>query len=222
MCFSTEASFAAALVLGSAGGITLKNSPSTSYFFLAAIPFIFALQQLSEGFVWLHFSQGMGSQFMFNNAQRAFLIFAFLVWPIWIPLSLAAVEKIYWRRILLILLLISGIILSTLNFLAALHQEISVKIINKSLQYIGQVPSQTFAYPLIILLPCFLSSLKNIWIYGVVIALSYLAADYFYTVNFVSVWCFFAAIASLSVYKIVKDNQEMPKEGLSKKTNTLS
>lgn len=207
MCFSTEASFTAALVLGSTGAVTLKNCSSRSQFFLTAIPFLFALQQFSEGLIWLHFSQGIESPSLFFSGQRAFLIFAFLVWPIWIPLSLAVIERQPWRRNLLYLNLACGAGLSLVNLTYGLHQDISVQVVNHSLHYSGQVPSQTYLYPLIVLLPCFLSSLKHINIFGLLTVISYLTADYYYEENFVSVWCFFAAIVSLFIYKIVKDNQ---------------
>ena len=207
MCFSTEASFTAALVLGATGGMTLKNSSFRSQFFLAAIPLLFAFQQLSEGTIWLHISQNIGSNTLFINAQRTFLIFAFLVWPIWIPLSFAAVEQVPWRRYLLYLNLACGTALVLLNLSFAANQNPSVQVVNHSLQYIGIAPSQNLIYPLIVLLPCFLSSLKSVWIFGIFILFAYMIADYFYETTFVSVWCFFAAIVSLSIYKILKDNQ---------------
>lgn len=212
MCFSTEASFTAALVLGAAGGVTIKNSSSTSYFFLAAIPMLFALQQLSEGFVWLHFTEKLGSGNLFFNAEKAFLMFAFLIWPIWIPLALAAVEPHPYRRFLLYLNLGCGMILSLMNFSYGFQQEITVRVVNHSLQYGGQIPPQTYVYPLIVLLPCFISSLKNVWVFGSLVTISYFAAEYFYSTTFVSVWCFFAALVSLSVIKIIKDNQQLPEK----------
>ncbi len=207
MCFSTEASFTAAVLLGATGGATLKATSSRSQFFLAAIPFLFALQQLSEGLVWLHLSYQIGSNTLFFNAQRSFLMFAFLIWPIWIPLSLTVLEQVSWRRSLLYLNLACGIVLSTVNLFYGLHSDPSVHVINHSLQYLGKVPAQSFIYPLIVLLPCFLSSLKSVRWFGVLTLMSYFVADYFYSVTFISVWCFFAAIISLSVYKILKDNR---------------
>lgn len=207
MCFSTEASFSAALVLGAMGGITMKNCSSRSQFFLAAVPFLFAIQQFAEGILWLQLSHHQGSDIILRNAQWIFLSFAFLIWPIWVPLSLVAVEKVGWRRLIIAIDLACGIALSLLNLSYAVQQETSVRIVNHSLQYIGNVPEQTLIYPIIVLLPCFLSSIKNMWMFGVIVAMGYIAADYFYNTTFVSVWCFFAAIASVLNYKILKDNQ---------------
>jgi hypothetical protein len=207
MCFSTEASFTAALFLGAAGGLTLKNTSSRSQFFIAAIPLLFAIQQFSEGLVWLYLSHHIGSHDLFINAERAFLTFAFLVWPIWIPISFALIEPVTWRRMLLFVNLYCGLALSILNLTYAMREDISVQVVNHSLQYIGHIPEQGNIYPLIVMLPIFLSSLKNVWIYGLLIVMSFAIADYYYTSTFTSVWCFFSAIVSLFVYKIVKDNQ---------------
>lgn len=209
MCFSTEASFTAAFILGATGGATLKSSTSRSQFFLAAIPLLFALQQLSEGLVWLHLSENIGSQTLFINAQRSFLMFAFIIWPIWTPLSLAMLEQVPWRRRMLFFNLACGVALSALNLFYGLKQEPNVHVVHHSLQYLGKLPSQAITYPLVVLLPCFLSSLRGVLSFGIIVTISFFIADYFYTATFTSVWCFFAAIVSLSIYKILKDNQAL-------------
>ncbi|MDP1879665.1 MAG: hypothetical protein Q8K60_01835 [Parachlamydiaceae bacterium] len=206
MCFSTEASFTAAAGLGIVGILTLKKCKSKSLYFLASIPLLFAIQQLSEGFLWLHFNQLIDSKIFFKKSISFFLIFAFLIWPIWIPLSLYLPEKIQWRRILIGLNLFCGIILAAVNLYYSLQQDINVQLINHSIQYLGNTPSQYYIYPVVVLLPFFLSSLRNAWIFGILTALAFIVAEYYYMETFVSVWCFFAAIVSLSIYKIVKDN----------------
>lgn len=207
MCFSTEASFSAAAILGAAGGLTLRNASSKSQFFLAAIPLLFAIQQFSEGLVWLHLTKNIGSDIFFTNAERSFLTFAFLIWPLWIPLSFALIEPISWRRSLLFINLYCGIGLSALNLTYAMKEPISVTIVNHSLQYQGHVPEQMILYPVIVMLPTFLSSLRNSWIYGCLVLAAFVVAYYNYEANFTSVWCFFSAIVSVFIYKLIKNNQ---------------
>lgn len=207
MCFSTEASFTAAIVLGGMGYATSKSIPSKQYYFLAIIPLLFALQQLNEGFIWYNFAYHALPKSWLQLAVHIYLVLAFLIWPIWIPMALFATEMISWRRLIIGIDLIAGIGLSCLNFSYALKQDAAVQIINHSIQYLGHVPDQTLLYPCIVLLPCFLSSLKNISIFGLLVAAGYILADYFYQTTFVSVWCFFSAIVSLLLYKILRDNQ---------------
>ena len=213
MCFSMEASFTAAVVLGVAAIITFKKTSSPSQYFLAAIPLLFAIQQFSEGVIWFQLGHHGEDHALLMNAERSFLTFAFLVWPVWIPLSFALIEPLTWRRILLFIDLICGIILSILNLVYALSEEISVKIVNHSLQYTGHVPEQLIIYPLIVMLPMFLSSLKHAWVFGVLTVIGFVVAEYSYTENFASVWCFFSAIVSVFIYMIVKGNQSSVRSG---------
>lgn len=216
MCFSPEVSFTAAVALGITGIMTLKNTTSRSQFFLAAIPFLFAIQQFAEGLSWLHLSYNVGSPENFKITKQTFLFFAFLIWPIWIPLAFFMVEKIAWRRYVMLFLLIGGVVLTTLHTYYAMKIDTSAKIVNHSIQYNGAFPNHLFLYTTIVVLPCLISSLKNIWIYSILVLISFLIAAYFYQTTFISVWCFFAAVMSLSIYKILKDNKTAVEKDLLK------
>lgn len=218
MCFSPEVSFTASVLLVTAGIATLRNTSSTSQFFLAAIPLLFGIQQFSEGLIWLHFKHQIGSESFFINSQHIFLTFIFLIWPIWIPFSFFLIENIPWRRSLLFINLFIGIILSLFYFFFAQREEISVQIVNQSIQYLGKIPNYsllTFLYPVVVLSPIFFTSLKNAWIFGLLGAFAYVLSDYFYQSSFISVWCFFSALVSLSIYKIIKQNQPSLKKNSS-------
>lgn len=219
MCFSAEASFTASVFLAAAGSATIRNSHTNAQFFIAVIPILFAIQQFSEGLVWLHLSHDIGSQQLFFNAQVSFLTFAFMVWPIWIPLAMALNETITWRRNCLYVLLLMGFLLSGIFLTYGLHEDVSVRAVNHSLQYTSSFPNQdvlSSLYALIVLIPLFISSFKNVWLFGLLIAISYALAEYFYSTTFVSVWCFFSGIVSICIYKILRDYQHSYQKELKK------
>ena len=56
MCFSATASVSAGAVLLGIGTLTLKAANRPREFPFAAIPMLFAIQQLSEGVIWLTIS----------------------------------------------------------------------------------------------------------------------------------------------------------------------
>jgi len=56
MCFSATASFSAGAVLRGIGALTLKAARRPCEWPFAAIPLLFAIQQLIEGMIWLTFS----------------------------------------------------------------------------------------------------------------------------------------------------------------------
>ena len=56
MCFSATASFSAATVIGGIGAVTIWKTARPGYVRVlpfAAIPLLFAAQQVTEGFLWL-------------------------------------------------------------------------------------------------------------------------------------------------------------------------
>ena len=55
MCFSATASFSAGAVLLGLGTLTVKSAHRRRELPLAAIPLLFAIQQLTEGVIWLTF-----------------------------------------------------------------------------------------------------------------------------------------------------------------------
>src|SRR6187200_2709119 len=90
MCFSAEASLAAAAVLVPAGGYATAVAwrRDRRYLPVAVTPLLFGAQQVCEAGVWLWLERGGPVR----PAALAFLFFAFAVWPFWIPLSAAAIE----------------------------------------------------------------------------------------------------------------------------------
>ena len=206
MCFSAEASFTTAALLSGMGIATLRVAVSRSQFFLAAIPILFAIQQFSEGIIWLGLNGDLVPNLMLFASEATFLVFAFLIWPVWIPLSIMLAEKNLFRKRVLMATLAGGVVLTYMNLMYGLSQpEVSVKVMNHSIQYVGNAPKQIFFYPFVTLLPCFISSIKNMPAFGIFIVVAYVVAEYFYSTNFVSVWCFFSALTSVSLYKILKD-----------------
>ena len=112
MCFSTVASFGAGALLTGAGVVAARSvdRPATQWAF-AVIPFIFAVQQFTEGFVWLALSNDSFSGWK-EPATYGFMFFAQGVWPVWVPFAMWKLEKDRWRRQILFTLFGLGIALS--------------------------------------------------------------------------------------------------------------
>lgn len=75
MCFSAIASFSAGSVLTVAGVITTQKVTTKGQIAFAAIPFLFGIQQLCEGFVWLSLTHQEYAHWQ-QAATHAFLFFA--------------------------------------------------------------------------------------------------------------------------------------------------
>ena len=201
MCFSASASLIAGTALSAAGVVTIKKTKKKADLPFAMTPLLFGIQQLIEGFVWLSFSWQSG---ILNTVMTyAFSLFASVVWPIFVPFAIGLLETEPWRKKILHVFQIIGVVVG--GYLAYSHtlSPVTSEIINKSIVYnnshfyILWVLGFYFAATIV---SCFFSSKRIINIFGILALLAALTAYWFYSVSFVSVWCFFAAILSFIVY----------------------
>lgn len=207
MCFSATASFGAAIVLSAIGVIAIKKAQRPSQLPLAFIPIVFALQQVSEGFVWLCLTHPEYSQWQVT-ASHFFMVFAHVVWPVWIPFSVVIPEENKLRKKILYVILVMAVLLSASEIYCMIAYPIEAVINEHHIQYNAHYP-QIFItvtdvfYGIVTLIPCFISSTKRMWLLGVALVLSLVIAEIFYDIYLVSVWCFFAAVMSMIVYFII-------------------
>ena len=207
MCFSTGASFGAGIVLSVIGVLSIKKTEKPSQIVFASIPLIFAVQQITEGFVWLSLSNPAYTSLQ-PVATYNFLFFAQVVWPAWVPFAILKLEPKETRRSMEIILLAIGIIVSLYLAYCLLSFPVEAKIIGYHISYKQYYPDSIsnycgFLYIVATIVPPFFSRIKRMWLLGTTILVSYIITNIFYTDYIVSVWCFFASIISIAVYAIL-------------------
>jgi len=208
MCFSATASYTAALLLGSVGIFLMKKTKPPSLKWLTMIPLFFAIQQFSEGILWTTLDYGVYPNLWGLSAQRVFLFFAYLFWPLWIPLSFMHAETETQKKKKFWPFLFGGFVLFLFNTIGFTQEGITpAEIIQCSIHYGGSTLSHRILYALITLTPFFLSSLRGTKLLGIALTLSFILSDLFYHHAFTSIWCFFAAIVCLGLFWIVKTNK---------------
>jgi hypothetical protein len=208
MCFSAEASFLGAAVLGIIGYCNLRIA-SHRLLLLAMVPLIFACQQFVEGVLWLSHSHPTWFPVVASVEKYFFLSIAIFLWPIWIPLSLLAAEKVKWRKVVLTLFLISGILYDlSIARLSILYFDQGVDLVIQSNRIQYQLPMSSihylYAYATVTALPPFFSGLRLIWVFAVMNMIGFFVAYSIYEFALVSVWCFFAAWVSLGIYLVLR------------------
>lgn len=206
MCFSPTASFTASAVIGAAGCLTVSNISNWKQAPLAAIPLIFAVQQASEGMVWLGLLHPAAtpSRQIFTDV---FLFLALALWPVLVPLAVGLVETNIRHRRLQWLLVAAGLAVGLYAGLDAIHHPYRASIAGSSICYINGewMPLEAiFTYVLVTCLPPLLSSHASLRLFGVVVLVGMAVSLAAYKENFVSVWCFFAAAASLLIYRFFR------------------
>jgi hypothetical protein len=204
MCFSATASFTASFSLSVLGIATLTQTTSKNQLLLAAFPLFFASQQLLEGIVWLTLNKPLTPlHFM---ATYGFLGFATAIWLIFCPFSVYLLEAHPIRKKLILGITVIGTILGTYLFSYVVIQGIIPINYSGHLLYdLNFIPFYNickYLYLLVVSVPFLISSQRLLVLFGVLAMVSFLVADQFYQVTFVSVWCFFAAILSSGLFLI--------------------
>lgn len=207
MCFSAEASFAASGVLATTGVLCLGKAKSRRMRWLAFVPILFSVQQAIEGFQWLVEKPSLFSTIL----GYAFLVFAFLVWLILIPLIDEHIEPKSHRRRWFRFLTWAGAGCAGYLFYILLTQPLNVCVIGHHIDYQLDINFPFFAIGLAVyvFITCgslLLSSRHFVQLFGAVTFFSLLVTVWAFKETLISVWCFFAAILSVLVYlEIVRD-----------------
>ncbi len=165
----------------------------------AAIPLFFAVQQLIEGALWLTLPAQTASVHILT---LVYLVFANMLWPVYIPVAILLIEPTKLRRKRLLLPLVAGA-LTTLFFIRAIAtQSVSSAINGSHIHYHFPHTHDKIAFAFYVVATCLaplLSSYRVVQLIGVILVVSMVAAYIFYAVWFASVWCYFAAIISAVV-----------------------
>ena len=202
MCFSAPASFGVASVLGLAGAGALAKISERREIPLASVPLVFASHQAIEGALWL----ALGNEDLAHWAlplANAFMFMALVVWPLWPPVAALLVEPDRRRRLAMIVILIVAIPLAFRGVSGMWTHAYEACVMQNSIAYsngLPYLPRQFAGYILCVCFPFLLSSHKTLRIFGAIVLAGLIISASVYTYAYVSVWCFFAAAGSLTIY----------------------
>jgi hypothetical protein len=209
MCFSANASFGAGVVLTVIGVASIKKTQHRSQLLFASIPFLFGIQQLAEGVLWVTLPNPAYLQIQ-KIATYVYLFFAQVLWPIWVPFAILLVEKSETRNKIQWVLLGAGLMAGLYLGYCLLAFHVEAKIAGHHIMYLLDNPDMPQNYIFVLygiasILPAFFSHIKHMWILGVSALVSYLVSAFFFEHYVLSVWCFFASIISLIIYAIMAE-----------------
>lgn len=199
MCFSATASFITAAVTGTIGILTLCRANERRKLPLAATPVFFALQQGVEGLLWLNLPQSPDGPIS-TGLTYLFLFFAQVFWPVYVPITAALIEPNERRRKLIIVCVVLGLGVGAFFLWSLATQHHSALIIHDHIVYVTQhrySDAVALTYLAATSLPLLVSSQRTVFALGAIILAGSVIAYVFYWEAFVSVWCFFAAGASV-------------------------
>jgi hypothetical protein len=201
MCFSATANFVGSGVLGAVGVVTLTKVKHRRELLFAALPVLFAIHQFIEGFVWLGLD-GILSSTVAHDMGAAFMLYAQGLLPFLLPLSVLLFEsdRKSRRRMLPFLVLGGATTLYILWALTAFPLQLYVR--GNSIVYINQATNNTAVAVLYVIATCgslFFSKIKMMVVFGAANLAILLIVMAFKRYAFTSLWCAYAAIASVIV-----------------------
>lgn len=212
MCFSAEASFTAGAILSAGGIVLLRKYPFDKRTLLALIPLIFGIQQISEGVLWLSLESGAYPSTWGDIAKNFFLFIAYMLWPVWSPLAFSVAETVLWRKMVMWVCLILGLIIAITNIYLASTQNWTATIVEHSINYGPSHILKKILYAFVVIVPYIVSSIPKAWISGIAIGIAFVIADCVYNYAQASVWCFEAAIISIGLYFTLKQTEKRTEE----------
>jgi hypothetical protein len=201
VCFSAAANFVGSGVLGTLGILTLTKVKHRRELLFAALPTLFAVHQFMEGFVWLGLDGNLSAT-VAHDMGAAFVLYAQGLLPFLLPLSVLLFEPGVRsrRRMLPFLIVGAATALYILWALTAYSTQVFIK--GNSIVYLNPGTNNTTVALLYVIATCgslFFSKVKDMVLFGaanLVILLTVLAVKRY---AFTSLWCAYAAVASVIV-----------------------
>jgi hypothetical protein len=201
VCFSATANFVGSGFLAGVGIVTLTRVKHKREILFASLPTLFAIHQFIEGFVWLGLD-GILSPAVAHDMGAAFMLYAQGLLPFLLPLSvyLFEVDKKSRMRMLPFLAIGVGTALYILWALTAFPLQLYVK--GNSIVYINQATNNSAVAVFYIIATCgplFLSKIRMMVAFGAANLIIILAVMAVKRYAFTSLWCAYAAIASVII-----------------------
>ncbi len=187
--------------LGAIGAVTLTKVKHRREMLFASLPVLFAIHQFIEGFVWLGLD-GVLSPGVTHATGAAFMLYAQGLLPFLLPLSVLLFEAdVKSRRRMLPFVVIGGA--TTLYILWALTAyQLQVYVRGDSIVYINQATNNTAVAVLYVIATCgslFFSRIRPMIAFGIANLTILLIVMGVKRYAFTSLWCAYAAVASLII-----------------------
>ncbi len=201
MCFSAEASFVGAAVVGGAGVACLAMVRRPREVPFAALPFLFGIHQALEGITWLDLD-GQTDAVLDGWGVHLWVFYAWALLPFYVPWAVWLIEPDNGRRRIMLPLMVIGGSLSLFMLTQAFQSGIEVSVVSQSLDYqLPFSPGWLLAFPYV-LATCVTPAISTqLWIrvFGIGNFVAMSLAAIIKAQAYSSLWCTFAAFLSLII-----------------------
>jgi hypothetical protein len=199
MCFSPQADLAGGIVISAIGVAAIRNAQRRrDHVALAALPLILGAHQVIEAFVWLGL-QGHVPHELERVALWAYLLIAFVLLPIYVPLAVVINEPSRRRRFIMAPLVALGVAISSILLSTMLRGPVNARLRPYHLAYSIHLSHGGLVVVLYVAAICgtlLLSTRRRVVTFGAVNLVAVGIVAWLTVDGFASVWCGWAAISS--------------------------
>ncbi|MDQ1460562.1 MAG: hypothetical protein QOI08_2046 [Actinomycetota bacterium] len=199
MCFSATADVVGGIVVTGIGVDACRHLRGRNdHLLLATLPLLLGAHQLDEAFVWWGV-QGHVPHVVARIALWIYLLIAFVVLPIFVPLAVIALEPTARRRLVLAPFIALGALVSAVLLSAMLRAPIDATEQPYHLAYNVTISHGGLIVGLYVVAVCgalLFSGYRHVELFGVanlvaIVLLAWLTLD-----GFASLWCGYAALSA--------------------------
>ena len=202
MCFAPEADAATGAIVIAVGVDALRHVGEPRQLALASLPLLFGLHQLTEAFVWWGL-RGDVAHSVERAAVWAYLLFAFAVLPILVPVSVGLIERVITRRRVIAAFGALGFAVAVVLTIAMFRGSIHAVTDDRHVAYdVGAEDNGGRLTALYVIGTCgamLASSYRDIEVLGALNLVAVPVLMWLTISGFVSLWCFWAAIVSVFI-----------------------
>jgi hypothetical protein len=202
MCFSPQADFTAGTVITLVGVETLRRVGDRRELIVGALPLLFGLHQLVEGFVWLglrgEVSSGVG-----DTAKQIYIVFAHAVLPALVPLGFTLLEPDRRRARWMWPLVAAGVLLGAYLLWQVTAYPVGAQQQARCIDYTTHTPNDLLIgawYVLVTCGPALMSTRRHLRWFGAVSLVGVIAAALVRLDELTSVWCVYVALVSVLIF----------------------
>jgi uncharacterized protein DUF6629 len=201
MCFSPDADFTAGAVVAGVGVETLRRVRARRELIVGALPLLFGVHQLVEGFVWLGL-RGQVSGGLRDVATEAYIVYAHAVMPAIVPLGFMLLEPDRHRARRLRPLVCLGPLLGLYLLWQVTAYPVGVQQHARCIDYTTHTPNDVLIGVLYVVATCgpaLISSRRYLRWFGLVSLVGVIATAFVRIDELTSLWCLYVAMISVLI-----------------------
>jgi hypothetical protein len=201
MCFSPEADFTAGVVVAGVGVETLRQVRVRRELVVGALPLLFGVHQLVEGFVWLGL-RGQVSKGLGDAAKETYIVYAQAVLPVIVPFGLMLLEPDDRRRRWMRPLVCLGLLLGIYLLWQVTAYPVGAQEEARCIDYTTHTPNDVLIGLLYVVATCgpaLISSRRHLRWFGLVSLIGVIVTAVVRVDELTSLWCVYAALVSVLI-----------------------